>query len=72
MYHLLAKGHIDIVVEAKFGGFYDIAAVARIVEGAGGKVTDLRGNPLTFESSSMLATNGLLHEAALEFFNNKQ
>ena len=40
---------------------YDIAALVPIVEEAGGKFTALDG-ALTPESSSVLASNGLMHE----------
>jgi len=40
---------------------YDIAALVPIVEEAGGKFSDLSG-PLTDDSSSVMASNGLLHD----------
>ena len=52
---------------------WDQAAGALIVEEAGGRVTDLRGNPLDFTRGreleanfGVLASNGLQHQAALE------
>jgi histidinol-phosphatase len=36
-----------------------------IVEEAGGRFTDLDGAPLTLDTTTVLATNGLLHEAVL-------
>jgi fructose-1,6-bisphosphatase/inositol monophosphatase family enzyme len=36
-----------------------------IVEAAGGRFTDLDGRPLALGSSSVLATNGRLHDALL-------
>ena len=33
---------------------------------AGGRITDLDGGPLTLASTSVLATNGRLHDAVLE------
>lgn len=59
-YMLLAEGSIDMVAEHDLK-IYDIAALVPIVEEAGGKFSDLNGS-LTDESSSVLATNGLLHE----------
>ncbi|MEN9726963.1 MAG: histidinol-phosphatase, partial [Pseudomonadota bacterium] len=44
-YCMLAAGHVDLVVEAGLG-FYDIAALVPIVEGAGGVVTDWEGQPV--------------------------
>jgi histidinol-phosphatase len=43
----------------------DLAAVSLIVTEAGGRFTDLRGNPGP-DGGSALATNGLLHAEALE------
>jgi histidinol-phosphatase len=63
-YHLLASGKIDAVVESDVN-ILDIAACAVIVEAAGGRVTDLEGGPLTLASTSVLATNGRLHDAVL-------
>jgi len=44
----------------------DIAAGCLIVEKAGGRVTDLDGNPWTPFSDSIVASNGLLHNQILE------
>ncbi|MFZ2508520.1 MAG: inositol monophosphatase family protein [Steroidobacteraceae bacterium] len=64
-YHLLAAGRIEAVIESDVH-ILDIAALAVIVEEAGGRVTDLEGAPLTLETASILASNGLLHEPILE------
>ena len=64
-YHLLASGRIDAVVESDVN-ILDIAACAVIVEAAGGRFTDLDGNPLTLATTSVLASNGRLHEQVLE------
>lgn len=45
-YALLASGHIDIVVESGLK-LYDIAALVPVVEGAGGRMCDWAGEPLT-------------------------
>jgi len=63
-YHLLAAGKIDAVVESDVN-ILDIAACAVIVEAAGGRFTDLEGRPLTLASTSVLATNGRLHDTVL-------
>ena len=64
-YHLLAAGKVDAVLESDVN-ILDVAACAVIVEAAGGRVTDLEGGPLTLASTSVLATNGRLHDAVLE------
>jgi histidinol-phosphatase len=63
-YHLLASGRIDAVLESDIN-ILDIAALTVIVEEAGGRVTDLEGRPIGLETRSILATNGLLHDAVL-------
>jgi 3'(2'), 5'-bisphosphate nucleotidase len=52
---------------------WDQAAGSLLIEEAGGRVTDLAGQPLDFtcgrrllRNMGMLASNGLLHRAALE------
>ncbi|MBO5197932.1 MAG: inositol monophosphatase [Lachnospiraceae bacterium] len=45
---------------------WDFAAGSLIVEEAGGKVTDIEGNPLDFDGpSAVVASNGLIHEEML-------
>jgi histidinol-phosphatase len=59
-YHLLAAGKIDAVIESDVG-ILDIAALAVIVEEAGGVFTDLEGRPVGLETTSVLAANPALH-----------
>jgi histidinol-phosphatase len=63
-YHLLARGSLDVVIESDVN-ILDIAALAVIVAEAGGKFTDLEGEPLSLETTTVLATNGQLHPAVL-------
>jgi histidinol-phosphatase len=63
-YHLLASGKIDAVIETDII-IFDVAACVAIVQEAGGKCTQLDGKPLTLESTTILATNGLMHEPVL-------
>lgn len=59
-----------VVATNRAGKPWDIAAPAFLVEGAGGKVTDEYGNPWRSDSETLLATNGLFHELALELIND--
>jgi histidinol-phosphatase len=61
-YHLLAAGKIDVVIESDVN-ILDIAALAVIVEAAGGKFTQLDGAPINLQTTTVLATNGKLHTA---------
>lgn len=65
-YMLLAEGALDVVAEHDLK-IYDIAALVPIVRQAGGKFSDLNG-PLTANSSSVLATNGRLHDQVQQHF----
>ncbi len=47
---------------------WDIAAAALIVEEAGGRVTNLQGEPWTVHSQAYVATNGHLHKQMLRYF----
>jgi histidinol-phosphatase len=60
IYHLVAQGKVDIMMEGSVK-FWDIAAAKVIVEEAGGTMTQLDGRPITYQSTTALATNGLLH-----------
>ena len=69
MYHLVASARADAVVEAAIS-IWDIAAISVIVREAGGKVTDIRGQDITKDTESMVATNGILHDTVLNYFNS--
>ncbi|ANB02164.1 inositol monophosphatase family protein [Ectothiorhodospira sp. BSL-9] len=70
-YHLLASGRIDLVVESDVN-ILDIAALAVVVREAGGVFTDLEGQPLTLETTSVLAAaTPELHAIALEMLNRQ-
>ena len=69
---LVARGAADIYVNT-YNAFHDwdICAGQILVEEAGGKVTGLAGQTLRYglagawQRHGLLATNGLLHDAAL-------
>jgi histidinol-phosphatase len=63
-YHLLAAGKIDVVIESDVN-ILDIAPLAVIVEAAGGRFTDLEGRAPDLTTTSVLATNGELHDEVL-------
>ena len=67
-YHLLAAGKLDAVIEDGIQ-IYDIAALVAIVEAAGGCCTQIDGAPITESSTSVIATNGLLHPEIVNALN---
>lgn len=76
----LGSAAIDLcwVASGKFDGFYehkleawDSAAGYLIVEEAGGRVTDFKGNKFSPYQPHILATNGKIHEEMLKWVNNE-
>jgi len=68
-YHLLADGKIDIVLESDVN-ILDIAALVVIVREAGGMYTDLQGNEIDLETTTVLACNSAtMHQEILKRLN---
>ena len=63
-YHLLARGSLDLVIESDVN-ILDVAALAAIVREAGGVFSDLDGQPLTLDTTSVLAGVPAIHAEAL-------
>ena len=65
-YAQLAAGHLDLVMEAELAPF-DLLALAPVVAGAGGIITDWEGEPLTARSDGhiLAAATPDLHEEVL-------
>ncbi|MFI4999678.1 MAG: histidinol-phosphatase [Reyranellales bacterium] len=64
-YGLLASGHVDLVVENSLK-LYDFAALVPVIKGAGGLITDWRGQELDMHSdgSVLAAGDSAIHRAA--------
>lgn len=56
-YGLLASGHLDVVCESGLQ-LYDFAALVPVVEGAGGRMCDWNGDPLTAASEGHVLAIG--------------
>ena len=67
-YASLARGLVGLCLNGPNLEPFDIAALVPVVEAAGGRITDWRGDALTIESEGeIVATSGpRLHERALE------
>ncbi len=57
MYGLIASGYMDIAFEQNLSP-YDFAALVPIITGAGGHISDWRGDPLTLKSSGKVVALG--------------
>jgi myo-inositol-1(or 4)-monophosphatase len=75
----LGSAAIDLcwVAAGRFDGFYehklnawDSAAGFLLVEEAGGKVTDFKGNTYSPYQPRIVATNGLIHDELLKWISN--
>ena len=71
-YGLLASGFVDLVIEDTMG-VYDYMALVSVIEGAGGLITDWRGEPLGLKSDGrvLAAGDARCHAAALDLLNAK-
>lgn len=67
-YHLVASGRVDAVIEAAIS-IWDIAAITVIVREAGGTVTDIQGQTISKDTASLVATNGVLHDTVMRYFD---
>jgi histidinol-phosphatase len=61
---LVAEGALDVAIEPRLAA-WDCGPLIVIVEEAGGRFTDMRGNARV-DGGSGVSTNGLLHDAVLE------
>lgn len=68
-YHLLARGALDVVIESDVN-ILDIAALTVIVREAGGTFTDLAGQDIDLETTTVLASNGPLHQTVLALMSD--
>jgi histidinol phosphatase-like enzyme (inositol monophosphatase family) len=66
-YLLIATGRADLMVDAKMN-VWDCAALQPIIEEAGGKFTDWRGEA-TIYGGDAVASNGLVHHEALKLMS---
>jgi histidinol phosphatase-like enzyme (inositol monophosphatase family) len=66
-YLLVATGRIDVMVDPAVAP-YDVAAMPVILGEAGGRFSDLAGGA-GYDGGSGLASNGVLHQAALDLFS---
>lgn len=64
-YHRLAAGQLDAVLESDLN-ILDIAALSLLVTEAGGTFTELDGDPISLDTTSVLAANPNLHARLLQ------
>jgi len=68
LYALIAMGQIDIGVESGLQP-YDIAALIPIIRGAGGQVTNWRGESAAMGGQILASGDARVHEEALKLLN---
>lgn len=64
---MVAEGSVDISAEPELS-LWDAAPLPVILEEAGGRATDLRGQDFV-DGGPLVCTNGVLHDAALTRLN---
>ncbi len=71
MYGMLTSGLIDIVIEDTLKA-HDYMALVNVVEGAGGKISDKQGKPVTLQSDGSLVAScsAELHDEIIDIINN--
>jgi histidinol-phosphatase len=69
-YHRLAAGQLDAVIESDVN-ILDIAALYVIVTRAGGLFTDLQGQPVGMDTTSVLAATPGLHPLLLDMLHDQ-
>lgn len=65
----IAEGKFDVFFNVKTNP-WDILPGALLVEEAGGIVTDIQGKKVTYETTSVLATNGKVHDQMLKLLED--
>ncbi|RJP18374.1 MAG: inositol monophosphatase family protein [Candidatus Omnitrophota bacterium] len=66
-YYLVADGRVEAAIDARMH-VWDVAPFLPIIEEAGGRVTDVYGNEPSLAMTSMLASNGKIHDTLVSFF----
>jgi fructose-1,6-bisphosphatase/inositol monophosphatase family enzyme len=61
----LAAGYLDVSVGTR-NTAWDYAPTVLLVSEAGGRATDLSGEPWSLSSEGLIATNGVVHDEVLE------
>ena len=69
-YLWIAEGQGEIALSTTVKA-WDVAALKVVVEEAGGRVTDIEGNDGIY-GSTVFASNGVLHDAALAAMHDGQ
>ncbi len=72
-YAQIASGNIDLIIEEGLKP-YDYAALAPVIESAGGVVTDWQGQPITLASDGTILAAGdaALHQQAMKLLGGKR
>lgn len=66
-YYLLATGFADIMIDPIMS-LWDIAAIVPIIRGAGGVITDYKGND-PFKGNSIIAASPIIHPQIIQELN---
>lgn len=65
----VASGRADAYVTTKINP-YDVGAGLLLIQEAGGKVTDFKGNPWPMKTEDFIGTNGKIHDQLVKLIKN--
>ena len=65
-----AAGYLDVSIGTR-NTLWDYATTALLVSEAGGRCTDLSGEPWNLGSDALIATNGHLHDEVISTLSGK-
>ncbi len=68
-FSFVASGKMDFVIDS-FATPWDYAPLVRIIEEAGGQVSDFEGKPWSLGSKNLIVSNGILHNEILKTINS--
>ena len=68
-YYLVATGFADIMIDPIMST-WDLMALIPVIRGAGGSITDYKGND-PVKGTSIIATAGSIHDEVIKILNEK-
>lgn len=69
--YLVAAGKMEAFVDA-YAKPWDALPFVPIIQESGGRITNWKGNPLTFNDKGSITTNGLIHDEVIRILNEKK
>ncbi|MBU0732218.1 inositol monophosphatase [Patescibacteria group bacterium] len=65
----VASGRADVYITTQINP-YDVCAGILLIQEAGGKITDFKGQPWPMKTADMIGSNGKIHDQIVKFIKN--